>query len=178
MIYYTVLRVILAAIFIACSTAAATTTATSATTPSSTSMVQINPGEGKYKYAGCYNETTGYADAGGVRALGAQGWTMEAHDDMTVDMCFSFCNSQQFAGLEYGSECWCAPYLSAFSNKLPDSDCNIPCQGNSSVACGGRLTITLYNITTSAKGGAIGLTRSTGLGAVALGLAVVVMVFL
>ena len=38
--------------------------------------------------------------------------------------------------------------------------------------------ITLYNITTSAKGGAIGLTRSTGLGAVALGLAVVVMVFL
>jgi hypothetical protein len=76
MIYYTVIRVILAAIFIACSTAAATTTATSATTPSSTAMVQINPGEGKYKYAGCYNETTGYADAGGVRALGAQGWTM------------------------------------------------------------------------------------------------------
>ena len=117
---------------------------------------------------------------------------------MTVDMCFSFCNGQQFAGLEYGRECWCAPYLSSFSNKLPDSDCNMPCQGNSSVACGGRLTygihttstpvlgfkliiarrITLYNITTSAKGGAIGLTRSTGLGAVALGLAVVVMVFL
>ena len=38
--------------------------------------------------------------------------------------------------------------------------------------------ITLYNITTSAMGGAVGLTRSTGLGAVALGLAVVVMVFL
>ena len=38
--------------------------------------------------------------------------------------------------------------------------------------------ITLYNTTTSANGGAVGLTRSTELGAVALGLAVVVMVFL
>ncbi|OCL14876.1 WSC-domain-containing protein [Glonium stellatum] len=178
MISSTLLRVILAAIFIAHSVTAATTAASSATAPTSTAMVQINPGEGKYKYAGCYNETTGYADAGGVRALGAQGWTMEAQDDMTVDMCFSFCNGQQFAGLEYGRECWCAPYLSAFSNKLPDTDCNMPCTGNSSVACGGRLTITLYNATTGAQGGAVGLTRSTGLGAVALGLAVVVMVFL
>ena len=61
---------------------------------------------------------------------------------------------------------WNPHYFNTSSYELEDFKLIIVCR------------ITLYNITTSANGGAVGLTRSTGLGAVALGLAVVVMVFL
>ena len=59
---------------------------------------------------------------------------------MTVVYCLSFCGSNMFAGLEYGRECWCAPYLNANSAKLPDASCNDPCAADSAEVCGGSLT--------------------------------------
>ena len=76
----------------------------------------------------------------------------------------------QYAGLEYGRlsllqllpkflflthqtlagrECYCSPYLSALSEKLPDSRCIYSCVGNASEVCGGQLTLTLYNLTSA-----------------------------
>lgn len=49
-----------------------------------------------------------------------------------------------------GRECYCSPYLSALSEKLPDSRCIYSCVGNASEVCGGRLALTLYNLTGSA----------------------------
>ena len=43
-----------------------------------------------------------------------------------------------------GRECWCANYLNSLSAKLPDTDCNFPCSGNASLACGASLKLTLY----------------------------------
>jgi len=45
------------------------TTSSSAAAPSSTAMVQVLTSDGDWTYMGCYNETTGVANSGGVRAL-------------------------------------------------------------------------------------------------------------
>ena len=47
--------------------------AQSATTSSIASNATIAPGSNSFNYLGCYNETTGIADAGNVRALGEKG---------------------------------------------------------------------------------------------------------
>lgn len=40
-------------------------------------------------------------------------------------------------------ECWCAQTLSSLSEKVPDSECNLPCEGNTTQACGGNLKLTV-----------------------------------
>jgi hypothetical protein len=67
----------------------------------STSTVQarIYPGNSKYAYYGCYNETTKINNTAGLRAL--RGGTSESLDIMTVPMCLKFCRGFEFAGLEY-----------------------------------------------------------------------------
>lgn len=69
---------------------------------------------------------------------------MNASDVMTVQRCMKFCGKSEYAGLEYGRECWCSVDLNTLSLKLPDSSCDLACSGNSSQVCGGSLTITLY----------------------------------
>ena len=56
-----------------------------------------------------------------------------------------------FAGLEYGQECWCSQYLTSLSTKLNESSCNLACVGNDTQICGGRLTLTLFNLTSKAS---------------------------
>ena len=68
----------------------------------------------------------------------------------------------QFAGLEYGQECWCSPYLSGLSTKLNDSSCDLACVGNTSQICGGRLSFTLFNLTKSSKTGGAGALKAEG----------------
>jgi len=64
----------------------------------------------------------------------------KADDAMTPELCFASCGSTQYAGLEYGRECWCADYLSALSVKLSESNCSVPCGGDNTTICGGPLT--------------------------------------
>ena len=73
------------------------------------------------------------------------------------------------------SECYCAPSLSAVSAKLPDSSCDLACEGNSSQVCGGSLALSVYQ-KQSAKNGAA--TRNAPIvgSVLALGVAVTVMV--
>jgi hypothetical protein len=61
----------------------------------------IFPGNGKYVYNGCYNETTLINGTGGQRALA--GGMMESVDTMTVDTCLNYCSTgpYKYAGLEY-----------------------------------------------------------------------------
>lgn len=49
--------------------AASSSSSASAAAPTSTDMVMVYPGSGAWSYYGCYNETTGVANSGGVRAL-------------------------------------------------------------------------------------------------------------
>ncbi|KAK0937435.1 hypothetical protein LTR29_010966 [Friedmanniomyces endolithicus] len=76
---------------------------------------------------------------------------------MTVSTCLAYCaqgyNSatMQYAGLEYGRECYCGAYLSAFSTQFTNASahCIYACDGNGSQICGGALALTLYNLTSA-----------------------------
>ncbi|KAI9436607.1 hypothetical protein H4582DRAFT_401431 [Lactarius indigo] len=65
---------------------------------------------------------------------------------MTVGECVNHCSSLGliFAGLEGGANCYCGNFLSEISINVADSDCNIPCAGDSTETCGGTLRINLY----------------------------------
>ena len=73
-------------------------------------------------------------------------------------------------------ECYCAPYLSALSPKLPDSSCNLACEGNTTQICGGALTLTVYQKSSSKKGAAVSDKRPVVGSILALGVAVGVLV--
>ncbi|EME42182.1 hypothetical protein DOTSEDRAFT_73114 [Dothistroma septosporum NZE10] len=116
--------------------------------PTATTLPSLNG----YTFAGCWNETDGFTQDGGARAL--QG-NNTASNTLTPSSCISFCASlkpaKQYAGLEYGRECYCSNYLSAFSTELNASSCNFACNGNGSEICGGRDAISLYNKTGDVK---------------------------
>ncbi|KAH8814939.1 WSC domain-containing protein, partial [Xylogone sp. PMI_703] len=153
--------------------AASSSTAASPTAqPTPSSNAEIFPGLGAYKYFGCYNETVLLNNTGNVRAL--SGGPTESLDDMTIATCINFCgnNSYTFAGLEYTKECYCANYISTFSTHLPDSDCNLPCAGNTTQICGGSLRLSVYQKQTSNKGAGTKVKEAPLSSVLALGIAI------
>lgn len=73
-------------------------------------------------------------------------------------------------------ECYCAPYLSALSSKLPDTSCDLPCIGNSTQICGGSLALSVYQTKTSTKGAAVKIANKAPVGSImALGIAIGVL---
>lgn len=115
-----------------------------------------------WDYHGCFNETTTVNGTGGLRALYGIEETLTT---MTVPICLAYCqsNSYSFAGLEYTRECYCANMLSALANKLPDSSCDLVCQGNDTQICGGNLKLTVYQAN-SGKGNAASVLRPNLIG--------------
>ncbi|KAK4205305.1 WSC domain-containing protein, partial [Triangularia verruculosa] len=105
--------------------------------------IVIHAGTHGYLYHGCYTETTNIANSTNKRALDG-GTNTVLPDTMTVEKCLGFCNKYKFAGLEYSRECWCAQGLSGLSSKVDDKECDTPCDGNSTQACGGALRLTVY----------------------------------
>ena len=133
-------------------TATLNPTASSAKPPTFASIV---PSIGRYKYIGCYQETSNDPAAGGIRALSngtlvwyyCSGQAQSANPQcfqhqsttMSVESCISLCGNSKYAGLEYGNECWCAPTLNPQSMKQSDSNCTFICSGDQSEICGGSL---------------------------------------
>ncbi|KAK0729160.1 WSC domain-containing protein [Apiosordaria backusii] len=125
-------------------------TTTTTTTNKQQNGLVIQTGAQGYTYHGCYTETTNIANTTGKRALDG-GINSVQPDNMTVQKCWEFCGGKgssgqtyKFAGLEYARECWCAQSLSGLSSKVADSECDLPCDGNSTQACGGNLKLTVY----------------------------------
>jgi hypothetical protein len=117
--------------------------------------VKIYDDSDKYEFYGCYNETTEIKGSAQTRALG-DGINQAKEGEMTVPMCLSFCSNgrteYRYAGLEYARECWCGQVLAGISEKLDDGECDLPCDGDNSTACGGRLKLSVYRLSTSAAG--------------------------
>jgi hypothetical protein len=72
-------------------------------------------------------------------------------------------------------ECWCAQYISSVSPKVPDSSCNLPCEGNSSQICGGDLKLTVYQVKSATKGAGTKGVREAPVAVLALGIAMGVL---
>ncbi|PFH53643.1 copper radical oxidase [Amanita thiersii Skay4041] len=84
-----------------------------------------------------------YTDAVAARTLTGGGFA--SGNSMTIEACISFCESNHFiyAGTEYSAECYCGNVLQNGGAHTADTDCNMPCSGNSLELCGsgGRLNL-------------------------------------
>ncbi|KAG4027427.1 hypothetical protein MFRU_030g00630 [Monilinia fructicola] len=113
-------------------------------------IVNLSTSKG-WTYLGCGT------DVAGNRTLNAD-W--EGANTMTIATCVDFCTSKghTYAGMEFGSQCYCDDTLPADRAPVPGmiGNCIMPCAGNSSEICGGNAAITLYR-----KCGAGGCTPSS-----------------
>lgn len=95
-------------------------------------------------YSGCFAEGNG--------KLALQGYSF-SDGKMTTDMCLSYCNQLGFslAGARNGNQCYCDSVFQG-GQSLPDSECSIPCAGNSTQRCGDQYTLSLFKSNASTYG--------------------------
>ncbi|KAL5327030.1 hypothetical protein ACEPPN_004720 [Leptodophora sp. 'Broadleaf-Isolate-01'] len=88
-----------------------------------------------FKYAGCF------IDNGSPRTLL---YTGPRNSNQTVQDCVAFCkgNEYQYAGLEYGEECFCG--ASVNNIQADEADCNMSCTGDDTEICGGFNRVSIY----------------------------------
>lgn len=67
-------------------------------------------------------------------------------DDMTVEKCIDFCKgkSTKYAGIVYGSQCFCGGSVAEDRAPGTASNCLMKCRGKDSEVCGGADAISLY----------------------------------
>jgi len=70
--------------------------------------------------------------------------------DLTHEKCFNHCRTNKFryAGLQDAQNCFCDNFpIRGFGEKRPDSECNLPCKGESSKMCGAPWHQDIYDLT-------------------------------
>jgi hypothetical protein len=75
-----------------------------------------------------------------------------ADDTMTQDRCLATCYMYNYAGLEYGRECWCGngPINwagnagAAAGGNATEPECSKPCMGNTAQKCGAGKRMNLF----------------------------------
>ncbi|KAL7940247.1 hypothetical protein V8C42DRAFT_338118 [Trichoderma barbatum] len=99
----------------------------------------VVPSVGSYLNQGCF------IDSISARVLTEKSTTDQSATGMTVKKCVEFARqgSYMYAGVEYGGECYVGNTL---KNPAPASsaDCNRPCAGNTTEACGDGNRIQIY----------------------------------
>lgn len=95
-----------------------------------------------YTSVGCFVEPTA-----GAKAL----TQVYSSSDMTHELCFYDCwnGGYNFAGLEYGQECWCGNTVAEGTTLTDDSACSFACAGDSTETCGAGNTLQLYALDTT-----------------------------
>lgn len=108
-----------------------TPTTTSAPTPKPT-LPTI------WSYLGCYQDYPNHHPI-------ANHSTLSSGQDLTRAKCQAACLKDGYnrAGMKAGTECWCAAYIVG-DWASSQSDCNIPCPGNSSETCGGTNVFDIF----------------------------------
>ena len=120
-----------------------TSTTTTSSQPVYTGPPVVVPGNTNFTYYSCVSEPSS------GKLFSSQ---VENSVGMTIDRCLSVCWNYQYAGVEYGRECWCGNTINFNGSSTAatpgrntsDADCKIPCIGNSSQFCGGSSRISLY----------------------------------
>ena len=65
-------------------------------------------------------------------------------DTMTPPLCAGFCVGYRYAGVEYGSQCFCGNAWPSSYSKVTDNECNYTCAGDPTQTCGGFWLLNLY----------------------------------
>ncbi|KUI73516.1 Xylosyltransferase oxt [Cytospora mali] len=135
-----------------------TRTITIQTASASAALDGMMAGGEEYLLHGCYGLDDGPGDIGTI--LGANYTTRTATtgaDAMSLSMCLGFCGSSgspdqrpyTYVGVSDGKSCYCGPSLDSTARQGHPEDCSVPCQGNTSVACGGRSFMLIYKLSTA-----------------------------
>ncbi|RAH81716.1 hypothetical protein BO86DRAFT_399552 [Aspergillus japonicus CBS 114.51] len=120
------------------SSASTTSKSTTTTTTSSVSSTPTRPTQvDSFSFLGCYS------DQESPRVLVAD--SKEDATGMTVEACVSLAKAGawRYAGVEYSRQCFVGNTIhdgTAYS----DSDCNMPCSGNTAETCGGGNRVQIY----------------------------------
>jgi len=66
--------------------------------------------------------------------------------EVTPILCIDSCASQNYsyAGVQYSGECWCGATPPPPSSLVPDSECNMDCNGDDTKVCGGSWRMNVY----------------------------------
>jgi hypothetical protein len=67
-------------------------------------------------------------------------------------------------------ECWCSHSLAGIAEKLNDEECDLACEGDDSMACGGNLKLSVYKLSESGAVGRIHPSQLLSAGGAALGI--------
>ncbi|KAK2055257.1 WSC domain-containing protein [Colletotrichum caudatum] len=125
-----------------------TTTSIFLATPTPTGPV-VSLGNENFTYYGCFSEP----EVG--RLLPNQ---ILNHVNMTIDMCLGVCYDKNYAGVEYGRECWCGNSLnlggvdqSKPAANVTGAECSFTCPGNGTEFCGAGTRLSLYILTEELK---------------------------
>lgn len=112
-----------------------TPTQTATPTPTSTSAPKA-PAD--WSYVACYT------DLGDARVLNGY-WFSSA--SMSSDVCATECKNRGFnyAGTEYGQECFCGSTIADGATKANEADCNMACTGKADEKCGSSYRLSLYS---------------------------------
>ncbi|KAK8049759.1 Carbohydrate-binding WSC [Apiospora phragmitis] len=105
-------------------------------------------GSSAFVYGGCYLETQGL---NGSTSRTLKDESEIKPDQMTVPLCLDFCSKYRFAGLQWSRECWCGNEINLRATKQNSADCDMPCSGDKTLACGGNLRLSIYNSTVASS---------------------------
>ncbi|KAH7308553.1 WSC domain-containing protein [Stachybotrys elegans] len=126
------------------STTASTSTSTTTTTTSAQPTVSapLWPGNANFTYYHCVSEPSS-----------GRLFTRQVLNDaaMTHDRCLEACWQFNYAGIEYGRECWCGDVVNWAGNSgatpganVTEADCKINCPGDTKTKCGGSKRMSLF----------------------------------
>jgi WSC domain len=115
-------------------TSSTSTTATSVTTSSAATALPSG-----WTYKGCY------IDGANGRIINDQ---LPDSATLTVESCVASCVGLGYtvAGMEYSQQCFCGNYTVNGATLAPaDTDCSMPCSGNSKEFCGAGNRMSIYS---------------------------------
>ncbi|KAG8750673.1 hypothetical protein FRC14_000318 [Serendipita sp. 396] len=100
-------------------------------------MRRQTSGGAQWSSVGCYTDDVG------ERTFQAK--RIES-DQMTAAYCQAFCDhlGYQYAGTEWGRECFCDNDFYNTGAPAPGGDCNMMCTGDSTESCGGPVRLSVY----------------------------------
>ncbi|KAJ3510263.1 hypothetical protein NLJ89_g4780 [Agrocybe chaxingu] len=114
------------------SASSTSTTTTSASTTSTSTTTSSTPSATGWTSYGCVAEGT----TGSRRALTGNSYS---RTDMTPQLCQGLCSDYQYAGVEYGIQCYCGNSLTnngATGTLISSNSCSNNCGGDASQKCG------------------------------------------
>ncbi|KAF2135579.1 uncharacterized protein K452DRAFT_313887 [Aplosporella prunicola CBS 121167] len=117
------------------STTSAISTLVSSSTSQTSSEEVPSPTSTAYSYEGCYTDSVSsrtFNDA------------VFYDSNMTISKCSEQCTKWAYFGVEYGEECYCGAIFASSSTKASESECNLPCPGNSVEKCGAGDRLSAY----------------------------------